>query len=170
MASADWSGLRALSAAHAAAAPTQVFPTLDKVIDGARPAVGAGASLPPLHLLLAPSPSLAAAAFNAGAAWAHGLPSSISLAAQYSTPRTFLAALAKEQQQQQQQQQQPLAQGVAAAAPASRSLRSRPAAPAPVPSATAAAGPGFPSRPSWDMLPHGFGEPRSGGASSLLLS
>lgn len=108
---------------------------------------------------------LAAAAFNAGAAWAHGLPGSISLSAQYSTPRTFLAALAKEQQQQ-----QPLAQGSAAAAPASRALRSRPAAPAPQLPSASAAGPGFPSRPSWDMLPHGFGEPCAGEASKLPLN
>jgi hypothetical protein len=110
-----------------------VFPTLDKTI----------------------------AAFNAGAGWDHGLPLSVTLSAQYSTPRTFLDALAQEQGQ----------------ATGSRSRSTvysppSPAAGAPVsapssssnPSASSSSsgpgfpssGPGFPVRPSWDMLPHGF--------------
>jgi hypothetical protein len=130
----------------------QVFPTLDGVI----------------------------AAFNAGAAWSNGLPPSITLSAQYSTPRTFLAALASEQQKNQPVEGRHLkgkgtfricasslpwrrtlsilrllnvgsrSATITANKPLQR-LRSYSASPA-----TGASGPGFPVRPAWDMLPHGF--------------
>lgn len=112
---------------------TQVFPTLDKVID----------------------------AFNAGVAWSHGLPPSITLTAQYSTPKTFLAALALENAAAAATAKPASSINAASPTSAGRALRSRrdhPSVNHPNLSAASAApaGPGFPSRPAWDMLPHGF--------------
>ena len=82
----------------------------------------------------------------------------------YSTPKTYLAALAAETTSRgdKNPQHEKTFDVVSSSSPLRQSHRGRTASSAAdsaamsVDAGAAAAGPGFPVRPAWDMLPHGF--------------